>query len=98
MIPEHIGFFVYLLLCEDGSYYCGWTTNLKKRYVRHCKGKGAKYTRSHKPKSLYYYEELSNASGARKREYEIKQFTHKQKEMLRNNVVYKEIKYVIEGE
>lgn len=83
MIPEYPGFFVYLLLCEDGSYYCGWTTNLKKRYQLHCTGKGAKYTRSHKPKLLYYYEERSDAMDARKREYQIKQMTHKQKETLK---------------
>ena len=39
--------YVYILECEDGSYYTGWTNDLNRRFAMHCKGKGAKYTRTH---------------------------------------------------
>ena len=39
----------YMIECEDGSLYTGWTNNLEKRFAMHVAGKGAKYTRSHKP-------------------------------------------------
>lgn len=48
------GFYVYLLLCENNALYCGYTTNLKRRYQAHVSGKGAKYTKAFKVKQLYY--------------------------------------------
>jgi len=43
---------VYVLECEDGSYYTGVTNNLENRLKLHQTGKGAKYTRSHPPKKV----------------------------------------------
>jgi putative endonuclease len=74
--------YTYILECEDGSYYTGWTNDLEKRYKAHCSGKGAKYTRSHKPVRIAYYEESEDKITAEKREYEIKHLTRKQKEIL----------------
>lgn len=34
-IPYEDGFYVYLLRCCDESLYCGWTTNLRKRFYDH---------------------------------------------------------------
>lgn len=84
-IPESDGYYVYLLRCEDDTLYCGWTMNLKKRYQKHQSGKGAKYTRAHKPVEVYYYECLEDASSARKREYEIKQLSREQKLKLKDH-------------
>lgn len=83
-IPDKKGCYVYLIRCSDDSLYCGWTTNLLKRYELHCRGKGAKYTKSHPPIELYYWEELASSQEARKREYEIKQFTRQEKLKLPN--------------
>ncbi len=77
------GYFVYLLWCEDDSLYCGYTTNIKRRYMMHLNGKGAKYTKAHKVVGLYYYEEFSDASSALKREYAIKQMSRAQKLALK---------------
>ena len=44
--------YTYILRCGDGSYYTGWTNNLKKRLEDHSQGRGAKYTRAHLPVSL----------------------------------------------
>ena len=43
-------FCLYVLECEDGSFYTGYTKNLAIRYYQHIKGKqSARYTRSFKP-------------------------------------------------
>lgn len=74
--------YTYILECEDGSYYTGWTNDLQKRYEAHCNGTGAKYTKSHRPIRIAYYEEYEDKIDAMKREYEIKHLTRKQKEEL----------------
>ena len=76
---ENKHFFVYLLRCSDGSLYCGWTTDLKRRMATHNAGKGAKYTRARRPVELVYFEELENKNSAMKREYEIKQLSRAEK-------------------
>ncbi len=75
-------YFVYILKCGDGTYYTGYTNHLIKRYIKHCEGKGAKYTKGRGPLDLMYYEMYDTKSEAMKREYKIKQFTHKEKEKL----------------
>ena len=43
-------FWLYLLECENGSFYTGYTKNLASRYYQHKNGKqSARYTRSFKP-------------------------------------------------
>ena len=43
-------FWLYLLECENGSFYTGYTKNLAIRYYQHKNGKqSARYTRSFKP-------------------------------------------------
>lgn len=74
--------YTYILECEDGSYYTGWTNNLEKRYEAHCKGVGAKYTKAHKPIRIAYYEEHEDKIVAMQREYYIKHLTRKEKEEL----------------
>jgi len=71
--------FVYILLCEDGSLYTGSTNNLEKRFEVHKSGKGGSYTRSHKPLKLIYSQELRTRSEALKREIEIKSWSRKEK-------------------
>jgi putative endonuclease len=41
-------YWVYILHCDNDSYYTGYTVNLGRRYQDHVNGK-AKYTRSFKP-------------------------------------------------
>lgn len=79
-------YFVYIVECRGGSYYCGYTSNLKRRVKEHNKStKGAWYTRWHRPVKLIYYEELETKSEAMKREYAIKQLKRKEKEELVKN-------------
>ncbi len=80
-----MNFFVYLLRCKGCSYYCGWTNNIEKRIQAHNAGTASKYTKSRRPVQLAYVEKTKNLSSALRREYEIKQLTHKQKEILVNS-------------
>jgi len=75
-------YYTYMLLCQDGSYYTGYTTDLESRIERHKKGRGARYTMMRRPRRLVYVEEFESRSEAMRREREIKGLTHDQKEEL----------------
>jgi putative endonuclease len=68
-----------MLLCGDGSFYTGHTKDLDARTKLHQNGKGAKYTKAHKPQKLAYVELFNSRSKAMKRESEIKKLSHQQK-------------------
>jgi predicted GIY-YIG superfamily endonuclease len=74
--------YTYILLCEDGTYYTGWTNDLKKRFHDHVYGKGAKYTKSHKPVKVAYYETFDTPQEAMSREWHIKQLSRQEKKEL----------------
>jgi putative endonuclease len=74
--------FVYIVLCADGTFYTGATNNLDARVKKHNSGSGAKYTRSRLPVRLVYSETASDKSAALKREYAIKRMTRAQKAAL----------------
>lgn len=74
--------YTYMVECQDGSYYTGWTNNLEKRIQAHNDGKGAKYTKSKRPVKLVYYETFETKREAMQREYAIKQMTRMEKEQL----------------
>jgi len=78
-------YYVYILLCKDGSYYTGYAKDVKRRVERHKKGQGARYTRMHKPEKIVYVEEFDRLSKAMKREREIKSFSHSKKQRLVNS-------------
>jgi len=71
--------FVYIIKCVDGSLYTGSTNNLEKRFEKHKSGKGAKYTRSHKPKRIVFFKKYAKKIVALRKEREIKKLTRKQK-------------------
>jgi putative endonuclease len=75
-------YYVYIILCEGNSFYTGYTKNVKSRFRLHLNGKGARYTRMHKPKDLVYVEEFDSRSEAMKREKRIKKLNHGQKTNL----------------
>jgi len=74
--------YVYLLRCADGTFYCGYTNNLKKRLAMHNAGKGAKYTRMHGPCEMVYHETYATKGEALSREHAVKKLNHMQKEKL----------------
>lgn len=64
---------LYLLLCKGNVIYAGITNNVDKRYLAHCSGKGAKFTRSRPPLKLLCQAVVGNRSEAQSAEYAVKQ-------------------------
>lgn len=77
-----MSYFAYIVKCADGTFYTGYTTDVKARIETHNKGKGAKYTRVRLPVKLMWFEELPSKSAAMKREYQIKQMSRLEKKCL----------------
>jgi putative endonuclease len=75
-------YYVYILLCKDGSYYTGHAKNVERRVERHKKGQGARYTRMHELEKIGYVEKFDSRGEAMKREREIKSFSHNKKQQL----------------
>lgn len=71
--------YTYILECNDGTLYTGWTNNLENRIKCHNSGKGAKYTRARLPVKLVYFEEFNDKREAQSREYFIKSLTRDKK-------------------
>lgn len=65
-------YFVYIILCENDSFYTGITNDLIKRFDKHKKRKGANYTKMHKPLKYISVWEVENINLALKIEYYIK--------------------------
>ncbi|MES2287227.1 MAG: GIY-YIG nuclease family protein [Bacteroidota bacterium] len=63
---------IYIILSHRGTYYCGITNNLKRRWKEHCTGQ-SKYLSTHKAKEIVYTEFAIGYEAARKREKKIKQ-------------------------
>ncbi|MDH5104431.1 GIY-YIG nuclease family protein [Lentilactobacillus diolivorans] len=72
-------YFMYVLLCEDNSLYTGFTTNVEKRFLKHRSGRGAKYTRSHRPIKILFKREFESKHDALSAEYAFKQLSRSQK-------------------
>lgn len=77
-------YYTYMIRCQDNSIYTGITNNIENRFEKHKTGKGAKYTKSHKPKSIEIVWKSKDKSLASKLEYQIKHLTKEQKEDLIN--------------
>ena len=74
--------YTYILRCSDGTYYTGWTNDLKKRLASHNDGTGSKYTRTRLPVEMVYFESFETKQEAMRREWEIKQMSRADKEKL----------------
>lgn len=79
-------YFTYILLTEQNTLYCGYTDDVEKRFQAHLEGKGAKYTRSHKPIKIVYQKEFDTKSDAMKEERRIKKLSRFEKLKLINNI------------
>ncbi len=79
-------YFVYILECADKSLYVGCTNNLDKRLNQHNNLKsGAHYTKIRRPVILRYFEKYRTLKLARRREAEVKKWTHNKKMVLIEN-------------
>lgn len=76
------GHYVYILECDDDTFYTGYTTDLDRRLKEHNNGNGAKYTRGRTPVELIYSEAYASRSDAMRREAQIKDLSREEKERL----------------
>ena len=72
IIPAVPAFFCYMLECSDGTLYTGWTTDPDRRLRQHAAGRGARYTRAHRPLRLVFVEPQPNRGDAMRREHVLK--------------------------
>ncbi|MBU0635226.1 MAG: GIY-YIG nuclease family protein [Candidatus Omnitrophica bacterium] len=79
---RHNKFCVYILKCRGGTYYAGYTQDIKKRVELHNKGKGAKYTRDRGPVKLVWKKEYKYYKKAVQEEARIKKLRRYQKKKL----------------
>ncbi len=73
---------MYILECNDGTYYVGSTNNLELRLTQHQNGEGANHTKKRLPVKLIYYEEFQRVDFAFYREKQVQGWCRKKKEAL----------------
>ena len=76
-------FWLYMLECENGHFYTGYTKNLAARYFQHKNGKqSAKYTRGFKPIKIAQCWRLFDSIGTA---LKIERFIKKQTRATKQN-------------
>ena len=79
-------FWVYILQCNDNSYYTGHTDNLENRLGQHCnKTIDNCYTITRLPVKLVFSQAFSTREEALISERKIKGWSRRKKEALINN-------------
>lgn len=77
-----MSWFLYLIECADDSVYTGITTDVAARFDEHASGKGARYTRSRKPRAVLASFPLPDRSSASRAEYWVKRLTADRKSVV----------------
>ncbi|MCL5073497.1 MAG: GIY-YIG nuclease family protein [Actinobacteria bacterium] len=75
--------FVYLLLCDEKTFYIGITKNLAHRITQH-KNKESFFTKKFSHANLVYCEKYLTEQEAVKREKQLKGWNRTKKQMLVN--------------
>ena len=75
-------YYFYLARCSNGALYSGFCKNRKEREATHNAGKGAKYTRAHRPVKIIYSEIFDTQTEAMRREAQVKKWSKIKKENL----------------
>lgn len=74
--------YMYILKCDDGTFYTGSTVDLVKRIEQHQADEGANYTAKRIPVELVYYEVYESIANAFKREKQVQNWSHAKKRAL----------------
>ena len=78
--------YLYLIQCAGGSLYAGITNDVPRRYAAHVAGKGARYTRAHRPVCLVGSRPYPDRSAAAKAEHAIRLLRPQEKrDFIREN-------------
>jgi len=76
-------YYVYLLKCNDGSFYVGMTSNLKERLLQHNSGKFPNaYTFNRRPVELMWAQQFTDPNTASELERKLKGWSRKKKSAL----------------
>jgi len=75
-----VRWYLYVLMCGDGTLYTGITKDLDRRGAQHNNGTASRYTRSRLPVTLIHREPCKDRSSALKKEYAMKQLSRAEKE------------------
>lgn len=77
-------YYVYILICENGAYYTGYTTDLKRRFDEHLQGTAnCKFTRAFRPLNIAQSWQIAGTKSLAMRvERSIKKMSKKEKEQL----------------
>lgn len=70
---------LYLLECENGSYYAGITTDLERRFAEHVFGIGARYTRANPPGRVVAVNAYPDRASASRAEAALKKLPRSKK-------------------
>lgn len=81
-ITQQQSWLVYILECNDGSFYTGITNELERRLRQHNNGSASRCTRSRLPVKVIYQECCASRSQALSREMAIKSLTRAGKQKL----------------
>jgi putative endonuclease len=73
---------LYILECNDGSFYTGISNDLARRLNQHRDGRASRYTKSRRPVKIVYREACASHSHALRRERAVKALSRKEKEIL----------------
>lgn len=78
--------YFYVLECNDGTFYAGYTVDLARRLAEHNEGIGAKYTRptTRRPLKMIHSESFASKSEAMQAEAAFKKLSRTQKEKYLN--------------
>ncbi len=80
---KYPNYWVYILYCENKSFYTGYTHDLFARYRAHIEGIAAKYTRAFRPLEVIgVWPVYGDKSTAMKIERFIKALSKKEKRMI----------------
>lgn len=77
--PTPAPYWLYLLECEDGSYYAGIALDVEKRFINHVLGWGARYTRAHPPVRVLAAAWYASKGEALRAEYALKRLARGEK-------------------
>ena len=72
-------YYTYVILTKDNTFYCGYTDDVEKRFEAHVSGKGAKYTKMHKPDKIVYTACFDTKVEAMNHERKIKSMSREEK-------------------
>ncbi|HET6895781.1 MAG TPA: GIY-YIG nuclease family protein [Candidatus Baltobacteraceae bacterium] len=76
-------YFVYMVLCDDGSYYTGVTRDADRRAAQHNEGIDPRcYTFTRRPVRLVYSSQFNDVNEAIRFEKQLKGWSRKKKQAL----------------